>query len=271
MTDHSMMKLGRRPRVVDHRVPALAKYLRTVSLPSPPAAQSWLPDLSKFPGVAWGMMGNDTVGDCTCAEVGHTMMGWSAYTRPTPKVLSTAEVLALYSAITGYNPANPASDQGAYMPDVLNYWLSHRIADPHFTDGLDGYAVLNVADVAEVQDAITWFGNISMGIQLPLSAQSQDVWDVTGDPQDPNGPAYPGSWGGHAVPGMAYDAAATSGSLSFITWGAPKRMTWAFFKTYVDEAYARLNTDWINATKMSPAGVDWSGLIADNAVLKAAT
>lgn len=86
-------------------------------------------------------------------------------------------------------------------------------------------------------------------MQLPKSAQTQDVWDVD---TSPNG--QPGSWGGHCVFVPDYDA----NGLTCITWGAPKKMTWGFWGTYCDEAHALLSPDW-----QPPAGFDMAALQAD--------
>jgi hypothetical protein len=80
--------------------------------------------------------------------------------------------------------------------------------------------------------------NCYIGLALPISAQNQDVWAVP--PGGSAGEGSPGSWGGHAVPIVAYD----SRGLTVITWGATKRMTWQFLDTYCDEAYALLSQDW---------------------------
>lgn len=69
----------------------------------------------------------------------------------------------------------------------------------------------------------------------------------------------PGSWGGHSVPVLAYDA----DGLTCITWGAKKRMTWDFFANYCDEAYAPLSPDWFNAQGKNPDGLDVNALEAD--------
>lgn len=69
----------------------------------------------------------------------------------------------------------------------------------------------------------------------------------------------PGSWGGHAVPILAYDA----DTLTCITWGAKKRMTWEFFARYCDESYAPLSPDWLNAQGKDPEGLDLTQLRAD--------
>jgi hypothetical protein len=89
------------------------------------------------------------------------------------------------------------------------------------------------------------------------------VWTVP--PGGPTGQGAPGSWGGHAVPIVAYDAR----GLICITWGELMRMTWQFWNAYCDEAYGLLSPDWIAAGK-APAGFDWQQLVADMGELKAA-
>ena len=69
----------------------------------------------------------------------------------------------------------------------------------------------------------------------------------------------PGSWGGHAVPVLAYDA----DTLTCVTWGAKKRMTWEFFARYCDESYAPLSLDWLNAQGKTPEGLDLAALQTD--------
>ena len=73
------------------------------------------------------MMHNDTIGDCTCAAAGHLVMEWTANVgaETTP---ADADILAAYSAITGYDPKTGANDNGAVETDVLNYWRKTGIA-----------------------------------------------------------------------------------------------------------------------------------------------
>ena len=47
-----------------------------------------------------------------------------------------------------------------------------------------------------------------------------------------------------------------------VTWGALKQMTWEWWATYAEEAYALLSPDWLRATGTDPAGVDWARLEA---------
>lgn len=212
------------------------------------------------------MMANDTIGDCTCAAAGHMIECWTANLGDafTP---TNAQITTAYSAVSGYVVGNSATDNGAVELDVLNYWRKQGIGGHK----IDAYAALDLNNGAhddersrqEVQEcvkqAIALFGGAYIGLALPLSAQQQTVWDVPSLWSRLRNQDAPGSWGGHAVPVLAYDAS----GLTCITWGAKKRMTWEFFARYCDEAYAPLSCDWLNAQGNDPCGLDLAQLAAD--------
>ena len=101
MTDHSMMKLARVRSASKRRPPSLRAYL-TATLASG-ASADWYSRVA-----SWPMLANDRAGDCTCAGVGHVIQQWTAYTDATPVVTNDAEVLAAYSAVSGYVAGDPA-------------------------------------------------------------------------------------------------------------------------------------------------------------------
>jgi hypothetical protein len=239
----TLRRLGKLPPRHDPRTLMLAKY--TAALPPSPAAVDWSRKLDHL-----GMMKNDTLGDCTCAAVGHMIQTWTSQTAG-QAIIPDVDIVGLYERACGYDPSDPDSDQGGVEIDVLNYWRRNGV-DGH---GLDAFAAVSRRHHADVKDAVWLFGGAYIGIALPLSAQSQQVWDVP--PGGPAGDGASGSWGGHAVPVIAYDA----GGLTCITWGALKRMTWAFWDAYCDEAYACLSRDW--AAAKAPSGFDWAALDAD--------
>lgn len=242
------VKLGKAPARHDPRTLQLAKYLRPATLAPPPATENFGAKVTN-----WPMMLNDTLGDCTCACAGHMIEEWTTYSG-TAVIPPNPAILAAYEAVSGYNPANPQSDKGAVILDVLNYWRNTGI-DSH---KIMAYASLEPKNHTEVEDSVFLFGNCYLGIQLPLSAQNQAVWAVP--PGGATGQGAPGSWGGHAVPIVAYDPR----GLTVITWGATKRMSWGFLDAYCDEAYAVLSQDWINnVTHLSPDQFDLATLQTD--------
>jgi hypothetical protein len=242
MIDHSNMKLGRVRASQDPRLAPLRDYL-AAPLASP-ASADWYSRIN-----AWPMLANDEVGDCTCAAVGHVIQQWTSYTDPQAVVMNDAQVLAAYSAVSGYVPGDPATDRGALCADVLRYWATTGMLTPDGgPDTLTGAASVDPRDLDAVRRAVATFGNLYAGVALPLSAQSEDVWSSTSD--------APGSWGGHCLPLVGYNAA---GPIC-VTWGALKQMTWEWWATYTEEAYALLSPDWLRATGTDPAGVDWARL-----------
>jgi hypothetical protein len=92
--------------------------------------------------------------------------------------------------------------------------------------------------------------------------QNHQPWSVP--PGGPTGDGKPGSWGGHAVPVVAYD---TRG-LTVVTWGALQVMTWSFWDTYCDEGYAIISKDYLTKKKDTPEGFNMQQLQADLADLK---
>lgn len=253
MADHSKMRLGKRAPRIDSRTLMLAKYMK--DLPPPPESVDYTKGLTSF-----GMMMNDSLGDCTIAGCGHAIQIWTA-NQGSESTVADSDVLAAYEAWDGYNPADPSTDQGGVEIDVLNDWRQN---------GLAGHKLLAYADPdpgnqVHVKQAIELFGGVYIGLQLPLTAQNQDVWDVVSEsffgklksliiPE--YSPSDPGSWGGHCVFVPQYDA----NGLTCITWGALKRMTWAFWAKYCDESHALLSPEWVNNRQ---TGFDLVSLQAD--------
>ena len=258
--DPLKLKLGKLVARHDPRTLLLASYA-TPALPAPPPAMN----LSKTVKGAWGMMDNDQIGDCTCAAAGHLIMEWTASAQSKMSTPSDQQIVAAYSAITGYNPTTGANDNGAQELDVLNYWRQQGIAGHK----IEAYMALEPANHTHVMDAVWIFGGCYIGLALPKSAQAQtsnrQIWSVP--PSGTGGDGAPGSWGGHAVPVVAYD----SRSLTVVTWGALQGMTWGFWAAYCDEAYAILSPDYLkqkSGQTVAPNGFNLQQLQADLADLK---
>lgn len=236
MTDAAQVKLGKLPPKEDPRTLQMAAYLRR-KLPSAPLRQDWTVGMTSW----WGMMLNNQLGDCTIAAAGHLIMEWTANLNQ-EIVLADDTILKAYEAVSGYDPASGANDNGAVELDVLKYWRSTGIGG----HTIEAFASVDPGNWEHIKWSVFLFGGAYIGLALPLSAQNQQVWDVT------NGPgSEPGSWGGHAVPVVAYDET----GLYCVTWGSVLRMTWQFWSEYCDEAYAILSPDWLSQN-VDPNNVD---------------
>jgi hypothetical protein len=238
-------RLGRKAIKTDTRTLQLARYM-TTELPAPPAARDWTGGLKD-----WGMMLNDTLGDCTIAGCGHAIQVWTKNATNETTVNDNA-VLTAYEQWDGYDPNDVTTDQGGVELDVLTNWRKSSLAGHTLT----AFAAVNVKNLIEVRQAIELFGGIYIGLALPLTAQGQTVWDVVSSAGDSK---IAGSWGGHCVYVPAYDA----NGFTCITWGALQPMTKAFWNAYCDEAYALIGADWINEQGKSPSGFDSAQLAAD--------
>jgi hypothetical protein len=104
------------------------------------------------------------------------------------------------------------------------------------------------ADHTKVRQAVYEFGYLSIGINLPQSAEDQfnagQPWTVvSGSP----------NIGGHCVVVCGYDT-----NYAYLwTWGALWKMDWDFWDAFVEEAWAVISVDWVNtATGIDRDGVD---------------
>jgi hypothetical protein len=255
--DPHKLKLGKGDARHDPRTLLLASYV-TLALPAPPASF----DLTAKVGSSWGMMDNDQIGDCTCAAAGHLIMEWTANAGKKMVTPADKQIVAAYSAITGYNPATGANDNGAQEVDVLNYWRQTGIA----SHKIGAYMALEPANHNHIMDSVYIFEGCYIGVQLPISAQGQtqnhQPWSVP--PGGTTGSGKPGSWGGHAIPVVAYDAR----GVTVVTWGALQVMTWGFWEAYCDEAYAIVSNDYITGKKKTSEGFSMQQLQEDLADLK---
>jgi hypothetical protein len=268
MADHAKMRLGKKPRKHDPRTLKLARYL-TPELPSAPPVVDYTGGVSE-----WGMMLNDQLGCCTIAAVAHAVQVWAGMTAH-EITLPDSTILQYYEQWDGYNPAQPLTDQGGVELDVLNQWRQQGFAG----HALDAYAAIELQEPGvrsqepgeDLRAAIWLFGGIYIGLELPLSAQTQDIWGVApgSSRQDAGATDDPGSWGGHAVYVVSYDCpqppapSAQPPTFTCITWGQLKKMTWPWFAKYCSEAYALISKDWIKASGVAPSGFDLGTLEED--------
>jgi hypothetical protein len=248
------VKFGRRRPVARGPRLKLANYLRATLPPAPPTADfspEGQPALSN-------VYLNDRLGDCVIAGAYHVV---ATETGNAGKLFTatTDQIIKDYSAIGGYDPADPNSDQGCDEPTALNYWVARGFANG--TKPL-GWVEVDATNRDELTSAMFLFENLYFGAELP------DAWinpfpDGNGFTWDAAGPPVPEN--GHCVIGVGY----TDKGVTIDTWGLLGCLTWNALGKYFTPlangaAYVLLTPDQLaKGQSRTPNGVDWASLIAD--------
>lgn len=240
-------KLGKLPARKNSVALRLRDYLALTKLPNPPASAGHqnLADNNVF--------GNDEYGDCVCAGAGHETLLWN---REAGKVveLTTANVLTMYTSLTGFDPNDPSTDNGTDMALAAKWRQRHGLVD---NDGhahkVAAYLAITPGNIHEIKQAIYLFGALGVGWELPSSAQEQfqagKPWTVV---------RHADIEGGHYTSAVGYDP----DYLYIITWGRVQPVAWEFFSKYNDEAIVYLSDEFLSAGK-SPEGFNVKQLTQD--------
>ena len=229
-----MKCFGRLPKKNDPRTLKLAKY--AANLPPAPSQVEYAP-----PGLNWEMAGNDQFGDCVLACKYHMLKSWIMDESSIEFKVPEKEITTKYFQLTG------GRDAGLNLLDVNNEFKSNGL----FGHKIDGYAQVNVKDLAEVKQAIYLFGGLDIGISvLPQFEQAAPggVWKGKGR-----------SLGGHGIPLLGYDDAKKLFTLC--SWGSIYYLDYDCFSYVCDEGYALMSPDWCN--QFSPAGFNCTELQND--------
>ena len=279
------MRLGKRAPRHDPRTLKMARY--STALPDPPLVCNLTDKITNL-----GPMLNNDLGDCTCAAIGHVVQAWTAE-KGAQVILPDSDILAAYEGACGYVPGDPSTDQGGVELDVLNYYrktgvgghfLSAYMAlqiqpsqsmkkSPH-SKGLWGWLAAAEDETEklfgrkkpvvramlpelerQLKQAVYYFGAVYIGVELPKTAEDQEIWDVV----SLDGDGAPGSWGGHAVPIVAYDEQ----YFYVISWGTLMKVTPPFLAEYMSEGYPLLSKDILGPNGKSPQGFDLVALTND--------
>lgn len=236
--------LGRKPGF-NPRVPALSSYAKASSLAYPPVVAWERP-------IDWGMLGNDSVGDCVIARLLHQIMGWASVAHAAaPKTFTTQQAIETYSAITGYVPGNESTDQGTDPDAACAYWQSTGL----YGDKIAGYTNVDISNIDLIRFGIYMFGGVGFAFQVPSYIMSVPAG---GDWTEPSG-ADTTIEGGHEILLIGY------GRRGFrcVSWGTTYTFDMNFLGKYGNNIDAVVSPDWIKQSGISPSGLDLNGLLAD--------
>jgi hypothetical protein len=228
----STLKLGKKPATYNSHDLRFKHYRRGTLPPHPP--QFGHEDI--IGADAWGMLGNDTVGDCVFAGADHETLLWTSEAG-NPATFEAGNAISDYSDVTGYDPAKPETDQGADVRQTLQYRQSTGLIDSKGAwHKIGAYLSLEPGNIDDLLEALYLFSAVGIGLEVPESALYQfnagQPWSVVhGRPQ---------IVGGHYVPLVA-----NRGNLVCVTWGKLQEMTLQFYQKYCDEAWAILSPEML--------------------------
>ncbi len=226
----------------------LATYVDYTKIPTPPKNFGH----EALIGV-WGMLGNDQYGDCAICGPAHQSMLWCKEAGVTAN-FTTESVLKDYTAIAGFDPNDPNTDQGTDIDTMASYWRKTGLTDADGkTHQIVAYLDLNPGDLRELWTACYLFQSVGMGFQMPQSALDQtaagEPWMAVGDQN---------IVGGHYVPAFGR----ISGQGVGVTWGALQKFTASFYRMYSDQGIVALSEEMMTRAK-SIDGFDDALLRAD--------
>jgi hypothetical protein len=231
------LKLGKRPATHDDRDLRFSAYAVTAKLPRAPKG-SFGHDTAVVPlGESWGMLGNDSYGDCVWAGAAHETMVWNA------------------------EQGRPSTDQGTDVRQAMGYRRSTGVADGrHQRHKIAAYVRLDPGNHTELWQALYLFGVVGIGFEFPDYAMDEfrqnRRWSYHRKGQIE---------GGHYVPVVARKGATEP---VVVTWGREQEMTLGFYEHYCDEAWAPLSEEALSGGR-SLEGFDLAALQADLRALSA--
>lgn len=214
------------------------------------------------PFLDWDMNGNgpdptappgakDGVGDCVWAAGAHT-------TRAVNKVMGRHVVITGLESVkdytsTGYVIGDENTDTGTIMRDGMKYRQKTGLLDhTGHRHKIGAYASITPGDWDELMLAAYTFDAVELGFNFQQAQEDQfdtGTWDYV-----------PGQApiGGHAVPLFGRN----KGRGGIVSWAKHLWITRAFVENLVDEAWAIVYPDSLNAKGVNDRGLDIAGLNA---------
>jgi hypothetical protein len=229
-----------------HVTPMLKRHMKAGGQPPPPV--DWT---AKAMASISRMYLNDNYGCCVISSAYHQVGVWTGNDSDSGGICvgTDQEVLSTYRI---WNPGR--QDNGCDIPTVLDYGVQHGFSLAGKIHKLDGYVAIDWTNKLEVQTAITAFGTVKLGINLPSAWEGGgdgSIWDVTNS----------GIVGGHDVPAFGFNEQ----GVKIATWAGTRIITWAAFlqKRWLEEAFVPLSPDWYNSDQLAPNGINAATLKAD--------
>jgi hypothetical protein len=178
--------------------------------------------------VHWYLSNGIITHNCVMAGVAHLDSAWDAEVEAPDPIPDESQVVSTYFQLTG------GQDTGLNEATVLQIWRTQGL----FGRKIAAYAPVDPRDITELHQAVAFYGGSMLGITCPVSAQQQfaagDPWTFVPDSQIA---------GGHAIVALGY----TPTALLCATWGGIAQVTYPFLAHYLDEAWAIVPSQFVEA------------------------
>ena len=230
-------KYGRLPAQFPGQLRTLSHYVAG-ALPAPPPSV-------RVPGehYAWGMLGNDTYGDCGVAGLEHGLEAQALVAHGIVNAPPSAtQAVDYYLAYTG------GQDTGVVLSDFLNYTRQHG----YYGEKVSAYAPVNHTSVTEMRQAIALFDFAYTGIRVTARMEDEYAAGQDWTLESLNSETV----GLHCVPATAYG----SHRATVITWGKLQPVAWAAYVAMMDEAWVVLTGE---LSQGDGRGINYTQLQAD--------
>lgn len=236
------MMYGKLPALIPALLGDIREYFLGRQLPVAPPSVA-VPAVS-----AWGMLGNDTYGDCGPAGLIHGAMADASMTKEAVPDVPTDEVVAAYLAYTG------GQDSGVALSQFLAYVRQGGFCGQH----IEAYAPSDVHDVHSLRSIVDLFGFAYTGIVVYEGMEAACQGDSSEWQPWTTAMASGAVAGGHCVPIVGYD----DSWLYLVTWGQVQRLSWPAWHEIADECWAPVTGELLSAGG-DDRGFGYSELTAD--------
>ena len=246
-------KFGRLPHDPERVAKCMqaSDILNLSMLPSRPAARDW--SMRDGVGIEYPMFRNDELGTCAIASLIDKFIT-SAFQTGTPFLPTDADATLGYERFGGYVEGDASTDNGCVMLDVIK-----RLAKGETLAGktVKVFVAVNPRNLELMAAACEFFGGLWTGWDLPTAWSGADIWGTAPDGST-SGKWAPASAGRHATHVPLWSPQL----IGMETWTQHKPATLAAVPTYCSEAYALLDSMWIEKLKAKcPAGLDLQRLL----------
>ena len=225
------LRLGKKDYKHDPRTLHVVRYM-TPDI-HVPAKFNFDKGRAPFPDRMWG---NDEYGDCVIASRANAQIRIERVEQRRTLKMVDDDAISEYKRMTGCQEPGDSNDTGLVMLDAQREWKNtgwSMTMPPHHHYDIAAYGEIDPSSRQDLRASIFMLTGIHFGFALPEAAQQmtdEGVWDYQGQ----SGYEWrPGTWGGHAVYGFAYDP----DSITIKTWGQNVKVTNNFIEKYCDEAW----------------------------------